>query len=362
MNRRRLLFVAPIVALLVPAAGLVPIPASSRHWALTNWLLDSVKRRSVATYSLTVTTPLLDDRAMQIRGAAHYEQSCRTCHGSPLAPPPPIPAGMTPHPPDLRTLVARWQPRELFYIVAHGIKFTGMPAWPAPQRQDEVWDTVAFLRRLPGLNAEEYARMARGAGADEPLPGGTLPRGMDAVLHRCALCHGIDGQGRGGVFPRLAGQRVEYLRLALEAYRQRTRHSGVMTPLASELDPAMIPPIAAYYASLDPGGPAAPTTSTRGAAIVERGIPEEDVPACRECHGDSAPKNLAFPRLAAQPAPYLVGQLELLAAGHRGGSSFESVMRPIAQRLSPQQRRDVAEYFAARQPAMSGEPSATVVR
>jgi hypothetical protein len=31
-----------------------------------------------------------------------------------------------------------------------------MPAWPAPQRDDEVWAMVAFLGVFPDLDAEAY--------------------------------------------------------------------------------------------------------------------------------------------------------------------------------------------------------------
>jgi hypothetical protein len=58
---------------------------------------------------------------------------------------------MTPHLPYLPPVIPARQPDELFYIVKHGIKFTGMPAWPAQQRDDERWAMVAFLRRLPDL-------------------------------------------------------------------------------------------------------------------------------------------------------------------------------------------------------------------
>jgi len=347
-----------LAALAVPAAGLAPIQASSRHWAITSWVLDSVKRRSVATYSLTVDTPPLDDAGIRLRGAGHYEQGCRPCHGSPLVPPPPIPHGMTPHPPDLKQQVARWKPRELFYIVKHGIKFTGMPAWPVLVRDDEIWSMVAFLRLLPSMDGPTYERMTRGeatpsptarpsaAGDDSPLMP-PLDAGAQAALARCASCHGADGLGRGGAFPRLAGQRLEYLELALDAYRRGMRHSGVMVPMAADIDEEVQAMLVGYYASL-PSAVAQldSATASPGARIVDRGIPEQDVPACRECHGPGPPKNAAYPNLAGQPADYLALQLQLLAEGRRGGSSFETIMRPIATRLTKEQRHEVAAFYA----------------
>ena len=66
--------------------------------------------------------------ALVVRGAAHYERSCRACHGSPAAARPPLVMKMTPHPPFLPERMGRWDDAEFFQIVKHGIKFTGMPA------------------------------------------------------------------------------------------------------------------------------------------------------------------------------------------------------------------------------------------
>jgi hypothetical protein len=38
------------------------------------------------------------------------------------------------------------------------MKMTGMPAW-ADHSDEEVWATVAFLRKLPGMSEEDYARL-----------------------------------------------------------------------------------------------------------------------------------------------------------------------------------------------------------
>jgi len=40
-------------------------------------------------------------------------------------------------------------------------------------------------------------------------------------------------------------------------------------------------------------------------------------------------------------------QLNLFAAGKRGGSPYAGLMQPLAMRLTPEQRRDVAAFFAA---------------
>jgi cytochrome c553 len=341
---------------LVVLAGLVPLHASSGHWAITHWFLDFTKQRSVSTWSAGVEVPPLDDPTLVPKGAGLYETGCRPCHGAPgQAHQPEIPARMTPRPPDLKTHVWRWTDAELFTIVRHGIKFTGMPAWPADSRDDEVWAVVAFARRLPGIDGAAYARLV---GMPPPAP---TADPIDALARdRCARCHGLAGEGRvGAAFPRLAGQRPEYLRLALEAYASGARHSGAMAPLMADLDAPAMRALAERYAAMPTPPPTAVASEAamRGAEIAARGIPSQQVPRCSECHGPAATRrHAAYPRHAGQFAGYLRLQLDLFAEGRRGGSPYAHLMADVAWRLTPAQRDDVAAYYASLAPDPPGEP------
>jgi len=330
---------AVIIALIVIMSGVIPIQASSGHWRATAWLLDLIKRKSVATYALTIVPPPLDQPSWIVRGAAHFETGCRTCHGSPLSPRPPLMMRLTPHPPELRDRIARWETRQLFQIVKHGIKFTAMPAWAAPQRADEIWAIVAFLQKLPSLNQDSYRDLAFGE---------TSTSDGVSVVERCARCHGADGMGRGGSFPVLAGQRPEYLTNALVAYREGRRHSGIMRPEAFELDDQARNEVVRYFSSLPRTAPSQ-LLNSGVARLVTHGQPSRDIPACSECHGPGATdRNPAYPILDGQPADYLFEQLVLFAEHRRGGSQFGPIMQTIAPRLSAAEMREAANYYSAR--------------
>jgi len=346
---------AAVMIAVTVMAGVIPINASSGHWRATAFLLDLAKRRSVDTHSFFISTPRLDDAALVMRGAGHYESGCASCHGSPAAPRPRLVMTMTPHPPFLPDQIQRWLPRELFYIVKHGIKFTAMPAWPSHSRDDEIWAMVAFLRKLRGLDAPGYRALAFSAETNpvDSLLSDARVEARDATIERCDRCHGQDGQGREvAAFPRLAGQKADYLSRALQAYARQERHSGIMIPIAAGLDDTAMRHVADYYASRP--APTAqesldPAAIARGAEIVFMGIPAQDVPPCRACHVDgSEARNPAYPRLAGQFAEFLRLQLQLFAEGRRGGSPYGELMRPIAARLNDEQRRDVAAYFSSR--------------
>jgi cytochrome c553 len=305
-----------------------------------------------------MTAPPLEDPALALKGAGHYDFACEPCHGSPAVQQPRIAYQMTPRPPDLRTSARTYYPEELFYIVKHGIKFTGMPAWPAQQRDDEVWAMVAFLRRLPDHDAAAYDELtgATKAAPDDKLPledlMGPTPPMPDAVAENCARCHGIDGLGRGtGAFPRLAGQRYEYLSDSLRAYAQGDRHSGVMEPVAANLGADDMQAIARYYAGLPPGGPAAPVTGDPdvafGRRIASEGIPARLIPACSECHGPGRQRNPHYPRLAGQYAGYLQLQLEIYRDKRRGGTKYHEIMHKFVGQLTDDHIRAVSKYYAS---------------
>jgi cytochrome c553 len=355
-----LVAVAAAGAALVVASGVVPVKASSGHWAITRWILHFAMKRSVATHTLGGEPLDLDDEALVVKGAGHYHTGCLPCHGSPeRAYFPGIMRQATPHPPFLPPRIADWEPDELFYVVKHGVKFTGMPAFPSQRRDDEVRAVVAFLLELPGLDADGYRRLAhgdappRGIAEAPPDPYGSDPA-LRALVAGCARCHGADGGGRGrGAFPRLAGQPREVLLNALEAYARGERHSGIMQPVAAALAPDDRRRLAEHYASLPAAGEGAaatvdPAAVARGEELAMMGVPERGVPSCADCHGPGGPaRNPAYPRLAGQHPRYLVLQLELFRRGERGGSPYAHLMEHVAPRLRPEEVRDVAAYYGS---------------
>jgi cytochrome c553 len=335
----------------------VPIKASSGHWTITKLFLDFAKNRSVATHSIGITAPPLDDPLLVLKGAGQYDYACRPCHGSPSFDQPRVAGAMTPTPPDLRQSVREFDDPELFYIVKHGIKLTGMPAWPAQRRDDEVWAMVAFLRRLPGLDARAYDALASGPVEESPRPPieelAPPARVPEAVTDSCARCHGVDGRGRGtGAFPILAGQHAAYLRASLDAYLKGERHSGIMEPVAAALGPDEMQEIAEYYSGLEagpvPGERRGDANLDRGRQIAQTGLPDKLVPACLSCHGEhDIRRNPHYPTLAGQYPEYLRLQLTLFRDRTRGGTPYHHIMRRVATQLSDEEIRDVAAYLAS---------------
>jgi mono/diheme cytochrome c family protein len=103
-----------------------------------------------------LTEAVLDDALM------HFADHCASCHANDGSGDTTIGRNLYPRAPDMRT--SRTQDLtdgEIFRIIEHGIRLTGMPGWGTGTLEGEQasWGLVHFIRRLPTLTAEELARM-----------------------------------------------------------------------------------------------------------------------------------------------------------------------------------------------------------
>jgi mono/diheme cytochrome c family protein len=157
------IFVAGLVVVLGGLAfiysGLYDVAATGQHWAVTRWVLETARTRSIKAHAAGIEAPPgLDDPATILIGVEHFAAHCAVCHGAPGVPRGDIARGLYPSPPDLSKAVQLYSSAELFWIVKHGIKMTGMPAWN-DHSDEELWATVAFLKRLPGTSEQDYAKL-----------------------------------------------------------------------------------------------------------------------------------------------------------------------------------------------------------
>lgn len=340
--------------LAVSWSGFVSIAASSGHWSVTRWFLGWTMENAVETQSIPVSKPKdldLGDPALVQRSAGHFATGCAPCHGAPGVPQSPVVEAMTPSPPRLEDKVGEWSDEELFWIVKHGLKYTGMPAWPTQRREDEVWAQVAFLRALPEMTREEYADLALGGGlADDDIEaGGETTPALDGIVENaltdCARCHGRDGLGVGDgptedAFPIIAGQPEVYLYATLRAFALGWRESGFMEPPATRYEPEVLLALARHYARQPPGA----EDPLTGAGPQ----PERLAPIGTEPMAIERIEPIGAPEDVVQDAP---GVLE-------GGAELLSFVVPAAAAGPPQLREDLLEL--GRRLALDGIPAQKV--
>ncbi|MCW1406653.1 c-type cytochrome [Rhizobium sp. 1AS13] len=325
--------------LFVAWAGVIDIRASTGHWRVTDWFLHWVMRSSVRTAALGGHAPRFTAAILPL-AAGHYETGCAGCHGSPAMPRPATVENMLPAPPNLQHVTGTWNDAQLFEIVKHGVRYTGMPAWPSLERDDEVWAMVAFLREYPSLDQAAYQRLA-GFSA-------TGSRDFATIVKSCEGCHSSAGLDESSLIPRLTGQSETYLRDSLEAYAAGKRPSGVMKVALSQTSSEDRKNLASYFASQSVATETDRPSEilSRVKVLAERGDRTRGIAACAACH-DAAGVNEAYPRLAGQPVPYLENQLGLFRSGSRGGGAYAGVMTRAAAGLSDDDIQALATYYGA---------------
>ena len=120
-----------------------------RRWATP----DSLRNR---TNSIEPTEAVLE------RALSHYADHCATCHANNGSGDTTIGRALYPRVPDMRANATQsLTDGELFSIIEHGIRLTGMPGWGngTPEGERDSWGLVHFVRRLQKLTDGDIERM-----------------------------------------------------------------------------------------------------------------------------------------------------------------------------------------------------------
>jgi mono/diheme cytochrome c family protein len=174
------LLIAVVAAVLVHM-GSFDVAADKPHSQPVFWLMDTVRERSVAIRAAGITVPGdLTDAKRVASGAAQYDEMCSLCHLAPGMKRTEISRGLYPRAPELRRK-SELTPAEQFWVVKHGLKMTGMPAWGVTHNDELLWDVVAFLRKLPELTADQYQTLVKSG-----------PKSHDEMMHEMKMDDGQD--------------------------------------------------------------------------------------------------------------------------------------------------------------------------
>jgi cytochrome c553 len=163
----------------------------------------------------------------------------------------------------------------------------------------------------------------------------------------CGGCHGADGNSIAPTFPKLAGQQKVYLLRELKDYKSGKRVSKIMAPLVASLSDDDLSNLAAYYAKQKaaPGVAGDAKLLSVGKNLYLKGNSKTDVPSCDSCHEEDGSGSGRFPRVAGQHVDYALDQFRLYATGKRTNGA--RVMQAVAERMTEEETRAVAEYMAS---------------
>jgi cytochrome c553 len=193
---------------------------------------------------------------------------------------------------------------------------------------------VLGLMALPAFAADEKAA--------PPAEKSAVEKTVQTV---CAACHGADGNSAIALNPKLAGQHPEYLLKQLNNFKDGTRASPAMAPMAANLSADEMKDLANYFATqkITLAKAKSNGAASLGEKIYRGGIAATDVPACASCHGANGagiPKQ--FPRLAAQHADYTLAQMRAFRLGERANAPM---MKAIAAKMTDAEMQAVSDYM-----------------
>ena len=151
-----------IVVGLFAWSGIYDIGADDTHTRPVHSLLQTLRERSIATRAKELQPPDLADPARIKQGAGNYDAMCTGCHLAPGMKETELSKGLYPAPPDLTRHTV--EPREAFWVIKHGIKASGMPAWGKSMEDEYIWNMAAFLQALPKLDAGQYKALVASSG------------------------------------------------------------------------------------------------------------------------------------------------------------------------------------------------------
>jgi mono/diheme cytochrome c family protein len=144
-------------------SGWYNVGADVPHWKITFWLLEKARERSVEMHSKDIVSPSFNDQKLIGVGFPHFHEMCRQCHGAPGYPPDEFAEGLYPRPPSLASGDAQQElsASELFWIVKHGIKMTGMPGFGKTHTDAQIWGIIAIAKKLPEMNPVAYEEIVK---------------------------------------------------------------------------------------------------------------------------------------------------------------------------------------------------------
>jgi mono/diheme cytochrome c family protein len=132
-------------------SGRVSFNADQEPSAAEEHLAMSAVDASTERNAPEIKNPLEADEANLVAGAKLYFNHCAGCHGLPANPESRFGRSFNPHVPAFFKEAPDMPENQNFYIVQHGIRWTGMPAWKNTLSETQTWQLVTFLSNVQKL-------------------------------------------------------------------------------------------------------------------------------------------------------------------------------------------------------------------
>jgi cytochrome c553 len=199
---------------------------------------------AAASICLTATLGVAADSNVNAAAAAAAKSKvmsvCQNCHG--------------PQGDSVLPTFPRLNGQQANYIVAQLKSFRGRGRRDT-RAQGYMW---GIAHQLDDTMIAALAKYFAGQKSTQPQTGGALAAEGEKIfmngvaaerIPACQVCHGKHGEGSGVLFPRIAGQHADYLRMQLSTFRSTLRDNGVMHVNTKNMTDREIEALASYLAN-----------------------------------------------------------------------------------------------------------------
>jgi mono/diheme cytochrome c family protein len=137
--------------LVVTMFGLMPVGADGAHSRLEARIMPVVLHASIVRHASGETSPVPLNEDNLKTGVDTYKAMCARCHSTPEGKASTYGQSFYPPAPQLPKGMAEYTDAQLFWVIKHGIRNTGMPAWGSMLSDEEIWQLVSLLRNSQDL-------------------------------------------------------------------------------------------------------------------------------------------------------------------------------------------------------------------
>jgi mono/diheme cytochrome c family protein len=138
-------------ALVVTRLGLMPVSADGAHSRLEARIMPAVLHASIVRHASGETNPVALNEDNLKAGVDTYKAMCARCHSTPEGKASIYGQSFYPAAPQLPKGMAQYTDSQLFWLIKHGIRNTGMPAWGSMLSDEETWQLVSLLKNSQDL-------------------------------------------------------------------------------------------------------------------------------------------------------------------------------------------------------------------
>jgi thiosulfate dehydrogenase len=133
--------------------GLIPANADSPPWALEHWAAQKSLHATVSREMPKGEPPLPATDANLLAGMKVYGDNCLVCHGDANGETSNTAQGLYIRAPRFGARPIRRDPEgEIYWKVAHGVRWTAMPSYGKTLTGDQMWQVTLFLKHMARLS------------------------------------------------------------------------------------------------------------------------------------------------------------------------------------------------------------------